>query len=154
MIRALVMAALLPGAVYAQGPPAPVPEAAHDLDFGVVLSGVPRSIAPADSGAALWLFQGVAGTRVSLTFTSLPGFLSQGTQTLAVEFGPTSAAWSTTGDPETATLFDPSAGAVAELDESSDNLYVWLGGTAVPAPAHPAGDYMTTYTLDVSSLGP
>lgn len=154
MIRVLVAAVLLPGAVYAQTAPTPLPEASRDLDFGVVLSGVPCSVSPADSGAALWVFQGVAGTRVSLTFTSLPGFLSRGAQTLAVTFDPSSAAWSTTEDPETATPFDPSVGTLAAVDESSDNLYIWLGGTAVPARGHPEGDYSATYTLDVTCSRP
>lgn len=154
MIRAFVVALLLPGAAHAQGPPAPIPGASRHLDFGVVFAGVPESIAPSDSGAAFWGFRGTGGAAVTLTFTSLPSLLLLGTQALAVTYGPASAAWNTTDDPATAVPFDPTLGATATIGDEPNHIYVWLGATAVPTRAAPPGEYQATYTLDVSYARP
>lgn len=154
MIRAVVVALLLPGAAHAQTPPSLIPEAGRHLDFGIVMSGFPQSVAPADSGAALWVFRGAAGAAVTLKFAALPAFLSLGAQTLAVTFDPASAAWNTTDDPATAVAFDPAVGTVATIGHRPNHLYVWLGGTAVPARSGTAGDYSATYTLDADYARP
>jgi len=153
-MRMLALALIVPTTLHAEPSPAPAPEASRALDFGIVFAGVPCAVSPADSGAALWVVRGVRGSQVSVTFTSLPGFLAQGAQALAVAFDSLSAAWSTTEDPATATSFDPTVGTCATIDEGSDRLYVWLGGTAVPARTTTAGDYSTAFVLDVSYARP
>jgi hypothetical protein len=153
-MRALIWAVvlLLPELALAQRPIATIPGAFRDLDFGVVLPGVPEVVTPSDPRAGQWVFKGPAGAAVAITFTSLPGFLVNGGQTLAVTFGPASASWNTVNDPSTAQPFDPAVGTAAVFGRPPNRVYVWLGGTATPAPAIAPGTYESTYTVDVSRV--
>lgn len=148
----LAAAILLPGPALAQRPIATVPGAFRDLDFGIVMPGVAEPVAPTDPRAGLWVFKGTTGTRVSLTFTSLPPILQNGGQTLAVTFGAASAAWNTVNDPAGATPFDPAVGTMATIGRPPNRIYVWLGGIATPAPAQASGTYESPITLDASAV--
>ena len=64
-----------------------------------------------------------------------PAVLANGGQSLAVSFGAASAAWNTVNDPSGAQAFDPAVGATATIGRPPSRIYVWLGGTATPAPA-------------------
>jgi len=146
----LALLLLLPEVAFAQRPISTVPGAFRDLDFGVVLPGVAEVVAPSDPRAGQWVFKGPSGATVAITFASLPVYLAIGGQTLAVTFGPESAAWNTVNDPSTARPFDPLVGATAVIGRPPSRIYVWLGGTAVPAPVQAPGTYESTYTVDVS----
>ena len=150
LAAAVAVALLGPAAAFAQRPIATVPGAFRDLDFGTVLPGVPEVVTPSDPRAGQWVFKGPPGAAVTITFTSLPTFLDNGGQTLAVAFGSAVAAWNTVNDPSGAQTFDPAVGATALIGRPPSRIYVWLGGTALPAPAQAPGTYESTYTVDVS----
>lgn len=153
--RFAAVALLGPGIALAEPQPvSPIPGAFRDLDFGIVLPGVPQDLSPSDPGAGLWVFRGAAGSQVTVTFTALPDQLTLSANRLALSFGPTSAAWNTVNNPATARQFDPLVGATATLGRPPSRLYVWLGGTARPAGSQAPGTYTATYTLDVSYAGP
>jgi hypothetical protein len=154
MIRAIAVALVLPSVARADPTPLPLPEASRSLDFGIVFSGYPQAVAPSDSGAALWVFRGDPGATVTLKFTALPEVLLRDGQALSVTFGPNSAAWNTTDDPATATAFDPVTGTTATIGPDTNQVYVWLGATAVPARGGRPGVYAARYTLDVAYVEP
>lgn len=149
-LLALAVALLAPGTAHAQRPIATVPGAFRDLDFGTVFPGTAEYVPPTDPRAGLWVFKGTPGRSVALTFTSLPPFLLNGGQSLAVTYGPASAAWNTVNDPAGAQPFDPAVGTTAVIGSRPSRIYVWLGGTAMPAPAQAPGTYESTCTLDAS----
>jgi len=150
LAAAVAIALFAPGVADAQRPIGTIQGAFRDLDFGTVLPGVPEIVTPSDPRAGQWAFKGPPGAAVTITFTSLPLFLDNGGQTLAVAVGSASAAWNTVNDPSGAMPFDPAVGTTAVIGGPPSRIYVWLGGTAIPSPAQAPGTYESTYTVDVS----
>lgn len=154
LVLTLLLALLVPAAALADKPVSPIPGQMRDLDFGTVLPGVSQAVALSDPGAGRWVFKGAFGQSVTLTFTALPSFLTTNGNNLTVTYGPTSAAWNTVNDPAGAQVFDPAVGTTAAFSGPPGRIYVWLGGTAVPAGTQAPGTYSSTYTLDVSYTVP
>jgi len=125
---------------------------AADLQFGDVIPGFSRTVAPGDPDAGRFLIGGAGALEVSLSFASLPSSLlhSDGVTQLPISFGGGSAAFG----PSSAVisgLFDPSAGQTTNLVD--DELHVRIGGTVAPASGQPAGSYSGVITLDVAYTG-
>jgi spore coat protein U-like protein len=129
----------------------------RNLDFGSVLKGVTTTVLPTAATAGEWQVQGTKNAQVSVAFTlptqlvniqALPG------STMPISFTPTSARWNrATNDVAGATAFDPTAGATGKLGPPANPfLYVWIGGTVLPAPTAKPGIYTGTIIVSIAYL--
>lgn len=126
----------------------------RDLDFGLVLLGVPKTVLPTAPTAGKWVVTGEKNARVLITFT-LPAALAHqtlGGVTLPVGFPAGSARWRRrTDDPAGATAFDPAVGATGMLGPPVEPLlHLWLGGTVTPAALQPGGNYSAAVVVTVA----
>lgn len=136
----------------------------HDLDFGNVLQGVPKTADKtviADAG--VFLIAGAGGSEVSL-YMQLPDFLWNSTggdeDRLIVAFSTTDA------DIDTTAAGTPAVhGAGVDIDQDPHNLsdaflggndnvlQIFLGGTVSPAVDQRAGSYTADIILTVAYTG-
>lgn len=119
--------------------------AGNTLDFGSVLPGVNKTIAPTDGTAGTFSLTGAASTPVNMTFT-LPVNLVNGGNNLPItswagETRPTAA-----GAP---TPFTPSGAASTATTSAAGQLFIFLGATVQPTVAQAAGVYTGTITMTV-----
>jgi len=119
------------------------------LEFGDVLPGIAQSIASGDANAGRFDITGNPGSEVQLTFTALPANLTDGGNSIAITW---SAGYGTATGTQAAT-FAPATGTAQNLDVTSGNLYVFLGGSFTPATTQPAGNYTADVTLEVTYTG-
>lgn len=118
----------------------------NDLAFGTIFPGLAKTVAVTDGGAAAFSIQGQAGGNVNLTF-SLPTSITNGGATLPLSTW--TARRATTNSPSAGTDFTPGAGATSAVLSGAGHLYVFLGATAQPSSAQPAGSYSGTATMTV-----
>lgn len=118
-------------------------QAGVDLDFGVVLPGVPTQVLPVDGGT--FTVAGAINQDVIVTFV-LPPVLLAGALSMPVSFDGGYG----TGAPDTA--LDPTIGSTLNTG-ATGGWNVFLGGTVTPAPDQAAGDYAGTVTLTVTYPG-
>lgn len=144
---ALAAAIIAAAPAHAQGGGSLAVLRAADLGFGGVAVGTTRQVRPADPQAAKFEITG-RGRRTVTVRVAVPSVLSSGASTVAINFGPSSGAWSDVDQPVSATSFDPNQGFSAALPPNSP-LHVWIGGTVSPMPGQPAGTYTGTITLSV-----
>lgn len=123
----------------------------QDLDFGNVLPGVNKTIAPGDGADGRLQVAGASGYQVSLDFGTLPTALLSGGNNLPISFGAGSAGHGTTSG-SVGSLFNPGTGANANLS-ASGNLFIFLGGTVSPAIDQAAGTYEADITVTVDYTG-
>jgi spore coat protein U-like protein len=118
----------------------------NDLSFGNVFPGLNKSIAVTAGGAAKFTVAGQASTPVNLTF-SLPATISSSGNTLPI------STWTghfrDVDQPTGGTSFTPSTSATAATLSASGGLFVYVGATAEPGSAQPAGSYSGTMTMTV-----
>jgi hypothetical protein len=123
----------------------------QNLDFGTVMPGWTRTIAPADATAGHFLVHGGANAEVSLTFSALPLNLSDGTNNLGVTF---TALHNTAATPTGGTSFDPTVGEPGTtLDATTGDLHVYVGGTVTATAGQVAGTYTGTVELTAAYTG-
>ena len=151
----VVMVAGLPRPGRAQDSPVPpqilVVLARNDLKFGRVLPGIPNHVPTSSHDrAGLFEIRGEDHTSVRIDFM-LPAALVSGTRQLPLSFGPGDGE-ATNDDSLPWSPFDPRAPLVTTLG-GDGQLWVRLGGTALPGQNQPGGEYHATITLTVSQLG-
>jgi hypothetical protein len=141
----------LPDSLEGQGPPMAV-QGQQDLSFGDLLGGLTKRVDPGDpTGAAQIRVRGGRQT-VELSFI-LPGALSaNGGGSIPLHFGPGDAFFSESGHSGDRQPFDPTTPWTVTLDQPGWR-WIYLGGTALPPPASPLGEYSGTITLTISDLG-
>jgi len=126
----------------------------NELNFGTVFPGIPASVPVHDPrNAGLFEVQGPPGTSVRVEFL-LPGALAaSGGALLPLAFGPGDGyADFSRGRPPRGLVFDPHAPVNGVLGPNG-NLFLRLGGTALPARTQPGGDYRATIFLTVYDVG-
>jgi hypothetical protein len=128
--------------------------AIQDLEFPDVLPGVPKSVSVHDPAhSALFEIQGqpIASVRVELV---LPGALTaSGGALLPVVFGAGDGfAGYSRGDAPPGLTFNPHAPLITTLS-GTGQIYVRLGGTALPGRPQGGGVYRATIILTVYDLG-
>lgn len=125
-----------------------------DLDFGLVVQGVAKSVNPAApaSGTTSGKFtiSGQGSQNVSITFTTLPANLTSGANTMPVTF---TGIHNTTNTPTGGSSFTPSTGVASTGLSAGGNLFVFLGGTVTPSGVQAAGAYTGTLTMQVAYVG-
>jgi hypothetical protein len=119
------------------------------LAFGNVTPGVNKTVAITDPAAGLFTVTKQNTTSVALTFT-LPANLTSGVNTMPI--GTWTGGWNNTANNAAgATSFTPSAAATT-VPSGGASLWVFVGGTVVPAAAQAAGAYTGTVTMQVAYL--
>jgi hypothetical protein len=128
--------------------------AIHDLEFPGVLPGIPKSVSVFDPfHSAIFEIQGQpnASVRVELV---LPSWLttSGGDMLPVVFYAGDGFAAPTRGDSRLGVSFDPHLPLITTLS-GTGQLYVRLGGTALPGRPQVGGTYRSTIILTVYDLG-
>lgn len=125
-----------------------------DLDFGLVVQGVSKSVnagAPASgTTSGKFTISGQASQAVSITFTALPANLTSGANTLPITY---TGIHSLTNTPAGGTAFTPSTGVTSTPLSGTGNLYVFMGGTVTPGGSQASGSYSGTVTMQVAYVG-
>lgn len=121
------------------------------LDFGTVMPNFGRTILFTDAGAGHFQVVGSANAEVSLAFSLLPTDLSDGTNLLPVTF---TSRHNTAADPTGGTTFDPAVGEPGtNLDATTGQLHVYVGGTVTAAGTQPSGTYTALVELTAAYTG-
>jgi hypothetical protein len=123
----------------------------RNLSFGTVFPGISVSVITTDPTSGHFRVLGGSGAEVQLTFPALPTQLSDGNgNTMTVGFlvteNPTDAAG-------VGTFCDTSTGCTANLDATTGQLHVYVGGTVVPGDPQTSGNYSATVTLNAAYTG-
>ncbi len=146
----LLGALAVPPAV-AQGAPLSV-QVRQDLTFGTVIRGVATTVSRFDAAnAAQWRVRGVGDTEVRIDIT-LPNALIAAAASLPLQFAGGDGGYSDSNSFTGSLAFDPHLPLIATLPKNGQ-LYVFLGGTAIPGPQQPIGTYTATITLSVAYTG-
>lgn len=142
----LLLCAALPGA--AQTGVAGI----QPVAFGMLLPGVPTTIAPTNSASCgEFTLTGNKNEMVSVSF-SLPTYMTgPGGARLPLTFGGNSAGYSRSSSPSDETTFDPAQAQVVQLAHNGTGA-LYLGGTASPGTAQHAGSYLATVTLTATFM--
>jgi len=134
----------------AQGRPASV-RGQQDLNFGLMIAGVPTTISRLDAAAAgQFELRGVKDSPVTIQLT-LPTVMT-GPGTVPLEFRPNDGGHGPTATITASQPFDPTLPLSVVLS-SNGKYYVFLGGTARPAPQTPSGTYGATVSLTMTYVG-
>ena len=123
----------------------------RDLDFGVVLQGVPASVLPTDptkSGQFYFLTPGI-GSRVRIRFTLPTRLNGPGGATMPIGFRSNDALIRGTAPSSVPIFFDPNGPRNFRMSSSPD-ANVWLGGQVTPAPTQAVGTYTATVVMTVT----
>lgn len=123
----------------------------RNLAFGVVIRGVPNSVAPSDPiRSGRFYVRHQLNHQIQLRFT-LPTQLPRvgGGGNLPITFGSTDAIAQGTAGSSQPVTFNPNNTQTFNLVTSAD-FYVNLGGRVSPAAAQATGNYSGTVTLTVT----
>jgi hypothetical protein len=120
------------------------------LTFGVVVPGVPKTVAATAATAAR--FNGVfpANSRLRLTLT-LPTQLTSGANALPI--GGWTALFSTTTSSAGATAISTTKATIVRVHPVTGMMNVFVGGSETPAGAQPSGVYVGVITLTAAFAG-
>jgi hypothetical protein len=124
----------------------------QDLAFGAVLAGTTATVLPSSADAGRFHVRSSPNRTLVLSFALPTQLLSGGGLTVPVTFTATSAAWSTTDDISTATLFNPALPLQINLTQGRRDVYIWVGGQVQPPTIQPAGGYQGPLALSVTVL--
>ncbi len=120
----------------------------RDLAFGVVIRGVPNSVAPNDPiRSGRFYVRHQINHQIQIRFT-LPTQLPRvgGGANLPISFGATDGIAQGTAGSSVPVTFNPNNAQTFNLVTSAD-FYVNLGGRVSPAAAQATGNYQGTVTL-------
>ena len=121
----------------------------NDLSFGSDFGGKVKELTSIGSGAAKFVIRSEKDAQVVLTVILPSAFACiAGSDAVSIAFDERSAAWSTTDESSSRTLFDPRRPLRLTLCAHKD-VYVWIGGAVSPTPVQRAGTYRGTITLFV-----
>jgi hypothetical protein len=128
----------------------------HDLDFGSVTPGVPKSVQKETAGSAgEWLIAGSASAEVTVDF-DLPPALSHSVsgQLMPLSFTSTDASYSDGSGSQSAPTgtLNPNGPSTIDIGPGG-SLLIWIGGTVAPTVSQTGGDYSADITLTVTYTG-
>ncbi len=128
--------------------------AIHDLEFPDVLPGVPKTVSVHDPAhSALFEIQGQPNASVRVELVLPAALTSSGGAVLPVAFGAGDGfVGYTRSDAPPGHAFNPQMPLITTLS-GTGQLYVRLGGTALPGRPQSGGIYRATIILTVYDLG-
>ena len=149
--RLLLLAAVLHGgALTAQGGRPLQVRPAQALNFGELVTGVPREVLPSDAlNAGEFDIRGRRNAEVFVELALPAALVGPGGATVPLVFGAGSAGFSATGNSGAQVFFDPFVPQVFTLS-SNGRVSVFLGGTATAPPQSPPGAYTSPVTMTVA----
>jgi hypothetical protein len=126
--------------------------ALRNLDFGIVIQGVPFHVLPNNpTRSGEFQFIAAIGNQVRVQFT-LPNRLNgPAGATMPIGFSTTDAIAQGTAPTSVPVTFNPNAAATFNL-VTSNRILVWIGGTVTPAGNQRTGTYTNTVTLTITIL--
>ncbi|HEX9165396.1 MAG TPA: DUF4402 domain-containing protein [Gemmatimonadales bacterium] len=126
--------------------------AGGDLDFGLVVAGVNKTITPSAGGAGKFTIEGQANQAINVSFTALPATLTGAGPAIPISY---TGVWNGTNDAGTGTSFSPSVGlnVANQALSGAGFMYLFLGGTVSPAAGQTPGLYQGTVTIEVAYNG-
>ena len=125
----------------------------RNLDFGVLIPGVPTLVPPTDARRAGRVeLVGPAGATVQLLFTLPMVMTGPRGATLPLAFGPAAAGWSAMRAVGSLVPFDPRVPFSARLS-ADGRAAVFLGGAVHPVTTQAAGPYGATVTITIIPTG-
>ena len=125
----------------------------QDLDFGMVIPGVPTIIDPVDRRSnGQFEVRGQRRAEVEVRLTLPAALRSTVGPVIPLQFGAGDAAFSRNRSIRNAQYFDPRTALVTRLGFSG-RLFVFLGGTALPPAQLAQGEYTAQITLTVAYTG-
>jgi hypothetical protein len=136
-------------ALGAQGRPIQV-QGRTDLDFGVIVAGVPTQVPPIPGGG-MFRVRGRRGAEVQLQLT-LPPSLDGPGGSAPLTFGATDGAHGPDPTPASAQIFDPRL-PLTFVVPNGQVYYVWIGGTVSPPLTLTTGTYSSTIVLTATYTG-
>jgi hypothetical protein len=145
---ALSLAIVGPGQAAAQRPVDVQGRA--DLDFGIMVAGVPTSVAPFPDGGQFRI-RGAWGAEMQIQMT-LPGALTGPGGSAPLTFGPTDGRHGPLPFNLGLQTFDPRLPLTIVMTIFQTH-YIWLGGTVSPPIQLTAGTYTATIVLTASYTG-
>lgn len=132
----------------------------QNLAFGDVFQGTNKSVDPSSGSAGQFTVAGTGGEGVTLDFTlpneggtSTNNYTYQldedGTSTaeLEITFAADDASWADDATYDATNEFAPTGTAAATIDNTDDEIYVFIGGTVQPTANQTEGSYTGTITL-------
>jgi hypothetical protein len=147
----LVLAGQVPELTAQGGGRPPSVRGRQDLTFGLLITGVATTISRLDAAAAgQFELRGARDTPVTVRLT-LPTVMT-GPGTVPLEFGPNDGGHGPTATITASQPFDPTQPLSVVLS-GNGKYYVFLGGTARPAPQTPSGTYGATVSLTMTYVG-
>ena len=124
----------------------------RNLNFGVVIKGVPLHVAPNDPvKSGEFQFITAIGNRVRVQFTLPTRLIGPGGAQLPISFNATDAIATGTAPTSIPVTFDPRVARTFTI-VTSTRILVFLGGTVSPAVAQVSGTYTGTVTLTITIL--
>jgi len=129
--------------------------ASHDLAFGDIFPGIPKTISKATPGtAAEFVVTGTPGAEVYIDFT-LPTYMNAMGFNMQMVFSETDCAMDSSAAPNQASPgyddIDPWHTIIYRL--GANGLTIWLGGKAIPKLRQPEGSYSATIVITVGYTG-
>jgi hypothetical protein len=121
-----------------------------DLNFGVIVAGVPSSVAPFPGGGQFRI-RGQRGAEVQIQLTLPPGLDGPG-GSAPLAFAPTDGAHGPFPFAFAVQTFDPRLPLTIVMP-LLQVYYVWVGGTVSPPLTLTAGTYAATIVLTASYTG-
>ncbi|MEE9533573.1 MAG: hypothetical protein V3W06_04080 [Acidimicrobiia bacterium] len=130
-----------------------VPSGSQNLQFGLILPGLPTTVSYQDAvNAGQIQIRGEKRAEVRVVFTLPPALVAPSGATLNLQFGASDAGFSTKPSVGSSQSFDPQVPLITNLSNSG-RLYLFLGGIAVSIPQQEAGAYQATTTITVAYTG-
>ncbi|HET7040150.1 MAG TPA: hypothetical protein VFH97_09690 [Gemmatimonadales bacterium] len=153
-ILPLAITLLLAGAAAGQAQGRPVSAVGRqNLNFGPVLPGTRTTVSRLDAvNAGQFEVRGQRLTEVEIQLTLPAVMTSLLGATLPLEFGPADGGISSTPSVGASQAFDPRV-PVRWVLPNAGRAWVFLGGSAVPAPGQAGGTYTASVVLTVAYTG-
>ena len=124
----------------------------RDLNFGVVIKGIPLHVLPNDAvKSGEFQFITAIGNRVRLQFTLPNRLTGPGGAQLNIAYNATDAIATGTAPTSVPVTFDPRVAQTFNI-VTSTRILVFLGGTVSPTVAQVSGTYTATVTLTITIL--
>jgi hypothetical protein len=126
--------------------------AIRDLAFGVVIVGVPSSVAPSHpTKSGQFRLTAPLNSKLQVRFTLPDDLIGPGGAQLAISFGSNDAIAVGTAPGSTPITWNPKATRNPQFQPSTA-YNVFIGGTVTPATSQRQGSYTATITLTITNF--
>ena len=132
-----------------------IPTPVVDLDFGTILTGVPKVVSKTDAGkAAEFTVSGTAGAEITIDFI-LPAYMYASSKTMRIVFSQTDCSMDSSATPDQSNppFNDKNPWRVMTYGIGANGLSIWLGGLVMPEVNQASGNYTAPLTIQIQYTG-